>query len=92
LAEKLLVYALGRGLERYDRPALAAITAKLAAADYRFSELVLGIVNSVPFQMREAGERKLAAGRHEHRPSAPGQDEHRPAVPGQAAKAGEILK
>jgi hypothetical protein len=63
LAEKLLVYALGRGLERYDRPALAAITAKVAAADYRFSELVLGIVNSVPFRMRNAGEAKLAAAR-----------------------------
>jgi hypothetical protein len=56
LAEKLLIYALGRGLERYDRPALAVITAKLPAADYRFSQLVLGIVNSVPFQMRQARE------------------------------------
>lgn len=65
MAEKLLTYALGRGLERYDRPALAAIIAKLPAAGYRFSQLVLGIVNSVPFQMRDvpardAGEARLA--------------------------------
>jgi hypothetical protein len=63
LAEKLLVYALGRGLERYDRPALAAITTRLAGADYRFSELVLGIVNSVPFRMRQAGESRFATAR-----------------------------
>ena len=52
LAEKLLVYALGRGLERYDRPALAKITDQLSAKEHRFSELVLGIVKSMPFQMR----------------------------------------
>jgi hypothetical protein len=52
LAEKLLIFALGRGLERYDRPALAAISNRLTSADYRFSELVLGIVHSLPFQMR----------------------------------------
>lgn len=56
LAEKLLIYALGRGLERYDRPALAVITARLEAAQYRFSELVLGIASSLPFQMRSTGE------------------------------------
>ena len=58
LAEKLLIFALGRGLERHDRPALAAITARLAAAQYRFSELALGIAESLPFQMRNAGESK----------------------------------
>ena len=56
LAEKLLIYALGRGLERYDRPAVTTITSRLAAADYRFSVLVLGIVNSLPFQMRSTAE------------------------------------
>jgi hypothetical protein len=50
LAEKLLTYALGRGLERYDRPAVSAITTRLAARDHRFSELVLGVVESLPFQ------------------------------------------
>ena len=54
LTEKLLVYAIGRGLERYDRPTVAEIVAKLPAQDYRFSTLVSGIVNSLPFQMRSA--------------------------------------
>jgi len=54
LTEKLLIYALGRGLERYDRPTVAEIAAKLPAQDYRFSTLVSGIVNSLPFQMRSA--------------------------------------
>jgi len=56
LTEKLLTYALGRGLERYDRPTVASITAQLPPHDYRFSALVLGIVNSLPFQMRGVGE------------------------------------
>ncbi len=54
LTEKLLMYALGRGLERYDRPAVTAIAAKLSSQDYKFSQLVLGIVNSLPFQMRQS--------------------------------------
>ncbi len=56
LTEKLLTYALGRGLERYDRPAVSAIVAKLPANNYRFSELVMGIANSLPFQMKHATE------------------------------------
>ncbi len=52
LAEKLLIFALGRGLDRHDRPALAEITAHLATANYRFSELVFGVANSLPFQRR----------------------------------------
>jgi hypothetical protein len=63
LAEKLLIFALGRGLERYDRPALTEITAGLPAVDHRFSELVLGIVNSLPFQMRSAAEENAVATR-----------------------------
>ena len=65
LTDKLLIYALGRGLERYDRPTLAEITAKLPAREYRFSALVLGIVNSLPFQMKSVGgnsEIALASG------------------------------
>src|SRR5207237_314975 len=54
LTEKLLIYSLGRGLERYDRPTVTEITSKLASQDYKFSQLVLGIVNSLPFQMRAA--------------------------------------
>jgi hypothetical protein len=54
MTEKMLVYALGRGLETYDRPVVNQIVAGLAANQYRFSSLVLGIANSVPFQERRA--------------------------------------
>ncbi|MDA1236778.1 MAG: DUF1592 domain-containing protein, partial [Acidobacteria bacterium] len=56
LSEKLLIYALGRGLERYDRPALTKISGGLTAGDYRFSELILSIVNSLPFQMTSGNQ------------------------------------
>ena len=52
LTEKLLTYALGRGLDYYDMPAVRKIQRDAAAQDNRFSSIVLGIVNSVPFQMR----------------------------------------
>lgn len=52
LADKMLTYALGRGLEYYDKCALDEITTRLAARDYKFSELVMGIVKSTPFQKR----------------------------------------
>lgn len=52
LAEKLLVYALGRGVERYDRATIKKIVASVSDSHYRMSSLVLGIVNSVPFQMQ----------------------------------------
>jgi hypothetical protein len=55
LAEKLLSYALGRGIERRDRPAVYAIVRKLARQDYRFSALVLAIVQSDLFQKRKWG-------------------------------------
>jgi len=54
LAAKMLTYALGRGLESYDQPAVRAIRRQAASEDYRFSSIILGIVNSVPFQMRRA--------------------------------------
>jgi cytochrome c553 len=57
VTEKLLIYALGRGLESYDRPVVNQIVAGLAADRYRFSSLVLGVVNSVPFQERRAAPR-----------------------------------
>jgi hypothetical protein len=56
LSEKILTYALGRGLERYDRPALQSIAAGVAAHDYKFSQLVIEVVNSLPFQMKRARE------------------------------------
>jgi hypothetical protein len=52
LTEKLLIYALGRGVEYYDTPAVRGVTRFAAANDHRFSSLILGIVKSVPFQMR----------------------------------------
>jgi hypothetical protein len=52
LAEKLLTFALGRGLDYSDAPAVRKITAQAAANNYKFSSLVLGIVQSVPFQMK----------------------------------------
>ena len=52
LTEKLLTYGLGRGVEYYDSPAIRKIVRASAAADYKFSSLVLGIVASTPFQMR----------------------------------------
>ncbi|MBI3408508.1 MAG: DUF1592 domain-containing protein [Planctomycetes bacterium] len=54
LAEKLLTYALGRGLEYYDKCAVDDICAAVEKADNRFSSLVLAIVKSDPFQMRKA--------------------------------------
>lgn len=57
MAGKLLTYALGRGLEYYDQPALRQIRREMAADSDRFSSLVLGVVNSVPFQMRRAPEK-----------------------------------
>ncbi len=52
LTEKLLTYALGRGIERYDKPAIKQIAGRLAANNYRFSTLALEIANSLPFQNR----------------------------------------
>jgi mono/diheme cytochrome c family protein len=52
MTEKMLTYALGRGLSAHDMPAVRAIVRDAAARDDRFSALVFGIVNSVPFQMR----------------------------------------
>jgi mono/diheme cytochrome c family protein len=52
LTEKLMTFALGRGVEYYDAPAVRRVVQDAKANDYRFSEIVLGIVKSVPFQMR----------------------------------------
>jgi mono/diheme cytochrome c family protein len=54
MTEKLLTYALGRGVGAYDAPAIRGITRAAAADDYRFSSLVLGVVRSAPFQMRRS--------------------------------------
>jgi hypothetical protein len=56
LTEKLMIYALGRGLEGYDRRAVKQIVGELSANNYRFSALISGIVNSAPFQMGRGDE------------------------------------
>jgi len=53
LAEKLLTYALGRGLNAHDAPAVRQIVRRAREHEWRFSEMILGVVNSVPFTMRE---------------------------------------
>jgi hypothetical protein len=52
VAEKLLIYASGRGLEYYDAPAIRTIVRDARAKDYRMSSILLGVVKSQPFQMR----------------------------------------
>ena len=56
LAAKLLTYAIGRGLESYDQPAVREIRRRAETADYRFSALVAAIVDSVPFRLRRIPE------------------------------------
>ena len=56
MAEKLLTYALGRGLTSADMPAVRGIVRNAERDGYRFSGLVLGIVNSVPFRLRSAAD------------------------------------
>jgi hypothetical protein len=55
LTEKLLTYAIGRGLTAADQPVVRAIVRGAERDEYRFSALVLGIVHSAPFRMRLAG-------------------------------------
>jgi hypothetical protein len=54
VTEKLLTYSLGRGLERFDRPTVDAISRQVAANNYTFSTLVLEVVKSTPFRMKTA--------------------------------------
>src|SRR5438552_6175155 len=54
VTERLLTYALARGVEPFDMPAIRKIVRNAAANDYRWSSLIMGVVNSTPFQMRRA--------------------------------------
>jgi hypothetical protein len=54
VTEKLLTYALGRGVEYYDAPSVRKILAETRSNDFRFSEIILGVVKSTPFQMRRS--------------------------------------
>ena len=55
MAEKLLTYALGRGVEHQDLPLVRSIVRNAASGNYRFSALVLGVVKSAPFQNNVKG-------------------------------------
>jgi hypothetical protein len=52
LTEKLMIFALGRGLGAHDMPSLRAIVRDSAKQSYSFSSLIMGIVKSTPFQKR----------------------------------------
>jgi hypothetical protein len=52
MTEKMLTYALGRGLEYYDMPVVRSIAADARNQNDRFSSIVLGIVNSTPFMKK----------------------------------------
>src|SRR5262249_51609701 len=54
--EKMLTYALGRGVEYYDEPAIREILREAARNDYRWSAIVMGIAKSAPFQMRMSAD------------------------------------
>ena len=54
MTEKMLTYALGRGITNSDMPAVRKIVQDARARDFRFSSLVLGVVKSTPFQFKEA--------------------------------------
>jgi hypothetical protein len=54
VTEKLMTYALGRGVEYYDAPAVRGIVRDARARNYRMSSIILGVVKSQPFQMRKS--------------------------------------
>jgi hypothetical protein len=62
VTEKLMVYALGRGLTGTDMPAVRTVVREASRDNYRFSSLILGIVRSVPFRMRIAAPAAEASG------------------------------
>ena len=61
LSSKLMIYALGRGLERHDKPTIRGIVSRLPQHEYAFSGLVLEIAKSLPFQMRRAAPAGVTA-------------------------------
>jgi hypothetical protein len=56
VTEKLLAYAMGRSVEYYDQPTVRELVRETAGVDHKWSALILGIVNSQPFQMRRVPE------------------------------------
>jgi len=63
LTEKLLAYSLGRSLEYYDAPVVRQIVRSASGDEHRFSSLIIGIVESAPFQMRRRAPEKVRASR-----------------------------
>ena len=72
VAEKLMIYALGRGVEAYDMPAIRKIMRDTSARGYQMQDLVLGIVESYPFQYRRtlAASQQAAADRSVDAPAS----------------------
>jgi hypothetical protein len=68
VTEKLLTYALGRGVEYYDEPVVRSIMREAAPNHYRWSAIISGIVRSAPFQMRVSPEQAKTAALHEGKP------------------------
>ena len=54
LTEKLMTYALGRGVEHFDAPSIRVIAGDAAQHNHAFSSIIVGIVKSLPFQMRRS--------------------------------------
>ena len=67
VTERLLVYALGRGLEYQDAPTIRQIVRRSAESNYSFDSLLIGLVKSMPFTMRKSSAPLLAAGAKENR-------------------------
>jgi hypothetical protein len=61
MTEKLMTYALGRGIDYRDMPAVRAIVKDAGRNGYKFSSLVMGVVRSLPFQMRTATDKESEA-------------------------------
>ena len=70
VTEKLLIYALGRGIEYYDAPRFDASCAAPRRASYSVADLIVGLVNSTPFQMRSRAGRPETTGRRQPQPLA----------------------
>jgi hypothetical protein len=62
VTEKLLMFAVGRNIQYFDRPAVRAIVRQSAHENYAFASLVLGVVASDPFQMRECAGPAVSVG------------------------------
>jgi hypothetical protein len=71
LTEKVLTFALGRGVEHYDMPIVRRIVADAQAQGYSFESIVLGVAQSVPFRMRTRAGMPAVEQRRERLPSAP---------------------